>query len=407
MISGKNILIGVTGSIAIYKSLELIREFIKSGANIKVVMSSSATKFISELTFEALSRNRVLLDSNQSWADDHNHIDIGKWADLFIIAPATINTINKLHHGISDNVLLEVAFAYGGTILLAPAANTNMYQHVTTTSSINRLKMSNYKIIEPDEKLLACGDEGVGALARVSDIYHASIRELLKDKFWVDRKVVISGGGTIDKIDDVRFISNFSSGKMASSLALALYYKGANVCLISSKFPLDLPSQLESYEVTTSKEFKDKLSDSIEVLNQTDDFVSTTAQKKPYLFMVAAIGDYIPKYPKSGKLKKDQIGSSWSLELIKNEDILLGLDKDNISVIGFKAEMDEVSGLESAKKMLQQKSLDAVCLNYLGHNSFGSSNNSITLITKNTVMQLEQNSKLNISFELIQSVKDI
>ena len=163
MIKNKNILIGVSGSIAIYKALELIRLFIKQEANVKVVMTESAKKFITPLTFEALSRNEVLHKDSESWSSDNNHIDITKWADIFVIAPATANTINKLNHGIADNLLLQTALACTKQIVLSPAANTNMYQHNATKASLKMLKLLNYTIIEPEEKLLACGDEGVGA----------------------------------------------------------------------------------------------------------------------------------------------------------------------------------------------------------------------------------------------------
>jgi len=415
MIRGKNILIGVTGSIAIYKSLELIREFVKSGADVKVVMSESAKKFITPLTFEALTKNEVLHEGSESWAGDKNHIDIAKWAELFIIAPASINTINKLNHGICDNLLLEVAFAYKGDIILAPAANTNMYMHNTTQASLKMLKLLNYTVVEPIDKLLACGDEGVGALAKVKDIYHVSLRALLKEEFWINRKVVISGGGSIEKIDDVRFISNFSSGKMASNLSLALYYKGADVCLVSSKFPIELPSKLYTIEVESAKELQEYLTDCMRVAKKgimtkptlMDESVPTLVQKKPYLFMAAAVSDYRVKYPQDGKLKKEMIGDEWSLELVKNDDILSSLDKSGVVSIGFKAEMDEVNGKQSAKDMLKGKNLDAVCLNYVSQNEFGSDDNEIIFITKESEILLPKTDKLSVSFEVLNIAKKL
>lgn len=409
MIKGKNILVGVTGSIAIYKSLELIREFIKSGANVKVVMSESAKKFITPLTFEALTKNEVLHEGSESWANDKNHIDIAKWAELFVIAPATINTINKLNHGICDNLLLEVVFAYKGDIILAPAANTNMYMQNATQASLKMLKLLNYTVVEPANKLLACGDEGVGALAEVKDIYHASLRALLKDEFWINRKVVVSGGGSIEKIDDVRFISNFSSGKMASNLSLALYYKGADVCFVSSKFPINLPSELYTIEVESAKELQEYLTDCLRVAKKgimtkptlMDDTVPTLVQKKPYLFMAAAVSDYRVKYPQDGKLKKEMIGDVWSLELVKNDDILASLDKSDIVSIGFKAEMDEVNGKVSAKNMLTVKNLDGVCLNYVNQNEFGSDDNEIIFMTGDSEVLLKKSDKLSVSFNLL------
>jgi len=300
MLKNKNILIGVTGSIAIYKSLELIRLFVKNGANVRVVMSESAKRFITALTFEALTRNEVLSETNESWASDKNHIDIGKWADVFVIAPATANTINKLNHGIADNLLLQTALAFRKPIILAPSANTNMIELNSTKASIKMLKLLNYHIVEPEVKLLACGDEGVGALADVEDIYYATAREILKEEFWINRKVVISGGGTIERIDDVRYISNFSSGKMANSLALALYLKGAEVCLVTTRDTSSLPSQIYTLDVESGEEMSEYLTDCIRVAKKgvmtkatlMDDSMPTLVQKTPYLFMVSAVCDY-------------------------------------------------------------------------------------------------------------------
>ncbi len=415
LLESKNILVGVTGSIAIYKSLELIREFIKNGANVKVVMSKSAKKFITPLTFEALTRNRVLDKESESWSDENNHIDIGKWADIFVIAPATANTINKLNHGIADNLLLQTALAFSKMIILSPAANTNMITNNATKASLKMLKLLNYKIVEPVEKVLACGDEGVGALAEVRDIYYATVRELFKDEFWINRKVVVSGGGTIEKIDDVRYLSNFSSGKMASNLALALYLKGAEVCLVSSKFPIQLPSEIYTLDYEDSQELKEYLIDCIRVAKKgvmtkatlMDDSVPHIVQKTPYLFMAAAVSDYKPKYPQKGKLKKENLGDEWDLKLIKNEDILTSLNKDGIISIGFKAEMDEGVALYNAKEMLNKKGLDAVCLNLVSKNSFGSEENEIILVKQDREIKISQAKKLELSLKLLDEVKNL
>ncbi len=246
MLKDRNILVGVTGSIAIYKTLELVRLYIKAGANVKVIMTSSAKKFITPLTFETISQAQILDDTNESWDknSDYNHISIGKWADIFVLAPVSANTINKLSHGIADNILTQTALAYPRVKLLCPAANTNMIQNPITKASIKMLKLCNYKIIDSVSKELACRDIGNGALSEVDDIYYATLKELLTDKYWENRKVVLSGGGSVERIDDVRYISNFSPGNMAASLALALYLKGADVGLISSRGPKNLPKEI-------------------------------------------------------------------------------------------------------------------------------------------------------------------
>ncbi len=377
-------------------------------------MTEGAIKFIAPLTFEAISGNVVLTSQTESWANDNNHIDIGKWADLFVIAPATANTINKLSNGIADNLLTQTLLAYKYKKLIAPAANTVMYKNTITQTSLKMLKLMNYQVVEPIKKLLACGDEGEGALAEVEDIFYKSAQILKQDDFWTNRRVVVTGGGTIEKIDDVRYISNFSSGKMAKALSTALYLKGADVCLITTKKFDDLPDGVYQIDVESSDELHEYLVDAIRVskkgvmTNATlmDDSVPELIQKKPYLFMASAVSDYKPKFPQSGKMKKEMIGEVWNMELVKNIDILDTVNKDGIFAVGFKAEMDKVTGAQSAKGMLEAKDLDAVCLNYVSEHAFGSDTNAITLFTKEDEVDLGTASKLDISLKLIETLKE-
>ncbi len=416
LLKNKNILVGVTGSIAIYKALELIRLFVKAGANVRVVMSEEAKKFVTPLTFEAVSSNAVLHAGSENWSSDLNHIGVGQWADLFVIAPATANTINKLSNGIADNLLLQSALAYDRVKIIAPAANTKMYENPVTQASFKMLKLLNYKVVEPQSKVLVCNVEGKGALAEVSDIFYASCRELLKDEFWENRKVVVTGGGTIERIDSVRYISNFSSGKMAKNLALALYLKGASVCLLTTKEFDDLPKEIYQIEIESADELKEYLIDCIRsakkgVLTKPtlmDDSTPILIQKKPYLFMAAAVSDYLPKFPQEGKLKKEMLGDEWNLVLKKNEDILKSIDKEGIIAIGFKAEKDEKEALKNAKEMLLSKNLDAVCLNILrDENNFGSDLNEIEFVTRDGVKKLPLKDKLSISFEILEEAKKL
>ncbi len=416
LLQGKKILVGVTGSIAIYKTLELIRRYTKAGADVRVVMSDGARRFITPLTFEAITRNRVLIPENESWADDNNHIDIGKWADLYVIAPVTANTLNKLSNGIADNLITQVALAYTQKpILIAPAANTQMYQNNTTKGSLKMLKLLNYEEIAPQKKLLACGDEGTGAMADPEDIFHKSAKLLLRDPFWTNRRVVVTGGGTREKIDDVRYITNASSGKMAAALSKALYYRGADVCLVATQKISGLPSELYVIEVEDSAELKEYLVDAIRVAKKgvltkatlMDQSVPELIQKKPYLFMAAAVSDYVPKYPQKGKLKKEMLGDAWSLEMKKNEDILKSINKEGVFAVGFKAESDPETALASAKKMLVEKELDAVCLNNISDNPFGSDENQITLITHQGGYPLPKADKLTLSLELLKKLEEI
>ena len=416
LLKNKKILVGVTGSIAIYKTLDLIRLYIKAGAIVRVIMTDSAKKFINPITFEAISQNKVLSEDTENWdkAQDYNHIDIGKWSDIFVIAPASANTINAIANGLANNLLLQTALAYPRMKLIAPAANTNMLKNPITQASLKMLKLCNYEIISSQTKELVCKDVGDGAMADVQDIFDATCKELLKSEYWINRKVVLSGGGTIERIDDVRYISNFSSGKMASSLAKALYYKGADVCLVSSRGYENLPKDIHIIKVESSNEMYEYLVDSLRVAKKgvltkptlMDSSTPTLILKQPFLFMVAAVSDYVPTFPQEGKLKKELIGTLWNLELKQNMDILKSLDKEGIVTIGFKAEIDETTALNSAIRMLENKNLDGVCLNILNEaNTFGSDNNNIELILKDNSYTFSGD-KLDVSLNVLEKLKE-
>ena len=392
LLKDKKILVGVTGSIAIYKTLEIIRLFVKAGASVKVVMSEEAKRFITPLTFEAISQNEVLHIDTESWSNELNHIHIGKWADIFVIAPISANTINKLANGISDNLLTQSVLAFSKPIIIAPSANTNMILNPITKSNTAKLKELGFIISEPQNKLLACNDEGVGAMSEPLDIFKLTCKELLHDDFWSGKNIVITGGGSIEKIDDVRCLTNFSSGKMANALAEAFYLKGANVTLISSKIDSNL--HVNKIPVSSTSEFTEN--------------IKTSLQLGSYLIMCAAISDFVPLHVNKGKLKKDNLGEEWDLHLVKNLDILAGVDKKGITTIGFKAEMDSKNALTSAKNMLDKKALDAVCLNILDtDNNFGSDTNEITFITKKDEIQIPTTSKFDIAMQITELVKNL
>ncbi|HKM18771.1 MAG TPA: bifunctional phosphopantothenoylcysteine decarboxylase/phosphopantothenate--cysteine ligase CoaBC [Aliarcobacter sp.] len=393
ILKDKKILLGVTGSIAIYKTLDLIRLYIKSGAIVRVLMSESAKKFINSITFEAISQNKVLDENSENWDknSDYNHIDIGKWADILVIAPASANTINKISVGIADNLLLQTVLAFKKDIIIAPAANTNMIENPITKNSIDRLENLGFKVLKTQTKELVCKDVGNGAMLEPVDIFQRTCRELLKTSYWENRRAILSGGGTVEKIDDVRYISNFSSGKMASSLATALYYLGADVSLVITRGYENIPKDIDLQIVDSSQTMFLALQDKL----------ALKSLKKSFLFMVAAVSDYIPKESFKGKLKKKSLGDSWSLELEKNIDILASIDKKDIFSIGFKAEMDKKQAKTNAQNMLKNKSLDAVCLNILDEsNVFGSDTNKMELILKDKSFDFCGN-KLDISLEIL------
>jgi len=415
-LTGKSILLGITGSISAYKACDLARLFVKAGAEVHVVMSPSATRFVSALTFEALTRNPVLTQESESWSSDLNHIEIGKKCDLFLIAPTTANSINKLSKGIADNILLETALAFSSKIIIAPAANTQMLKNHYSVGSLKMLAVNDYIIVEPQEKRLACGDTGSGALADPEEIFLRSTTVLFEDDFWKDRRIVVTGGGTREKIDEVRYLSNFSSGKMAKALVLALYSRGADVCYITTMGSEGLPSDIYVIDVENSEEMLNYTVDAVRVakkgkmskasMNSGDPV--HLIQKEPYLFMAAAVSDYRPKFPQDGKLKKSLLGELWSLELAQTDDILSSLNKDGIQIVAFKAEMDSKQGLNNARSLLDQKGADAVCYNYLkDSNSFGTDENEITFITKEQEKLLGKADKLTLALKIIEAAKEL
>lgn len=415
-LKGKTVLLGVTGSISAYKACDLARLFVKAEADVHVVMTTAAERFVSALTFEALTRNPVLTESSESWSSELNHIEIGKKCDVFVIAPATANTINKLSKGIADNILTQTALAYSRAIVVAPAANTNMLSNHYTTGSIKMLKLNDYTIVESQEKRLACGDTGSGALAEPMEIFYAAAKALLKEPYWEERRVVVTGGGTREKIDEVRYISNFSSGKMAQSVALSLYLKGADVCYITSTGNEGLPKDIYTIDVESTEELLDYTQDALRVAKKgkmsraslnTPDAIALI-QKRPFLFMVAAVSDYTPKYPQNGKMKKSMLGEEWNLELKQTPDILSSLNKDGVTVIGFKAEMDSQNGPANAQALLEQKEIDAVCYNLLKDaGSFGTTDNEITFISREKTLPLGKADKLTLAQKILKQAEGL
>ncbi len=415
-LSGRRVLIGVSGSISIYKACELVRLFVKAKASVRVVMTPEAKRFISPLTFEALTRQEVLTQESESWSSEYNHIDIAKWAELFIIAPATANTINKLSKGIADNLLLQTALAFSGSLLVAPSANTKMLKNHYTEGSIKMLKVNDVVIVEAVKKVLACGDEGVGALAEPLEIFYHGAKELLKEPFWSDRKVVVTGGGTRERIDDVRFIANRSSGKMADAIATALWLKGADVCYVRTEANKGLPSKIYTIDVQSAKDMQEYLVDCIRVAKKgvmsrpsmNNPNPVGMIQKTPYLFMVSAVSDYRPKFPQDGKLKKDSLGDEWNLTLTKTPDILASIDKSGICSIGFKAESDPIEGKANAKRALESKGVDAICYNDVSAGKgFGSDENAVTFISKDKEVDFETAPKYKIANMILDEAKSL
>ena len=391
----------VSSSISFYKAFEILSLLRRANAKVRVAMSEQTLKFCSPLAFEALSGECVLVGDNKPLA----HIEYAK-CDLMIIAPATANTINKIALGIADNAMLSCILACRAPKLIAPAANTAMLENPATQNSLKVLKERGFVVVNSCEKTLACGDVGKGALASPKDIVLSAARMLgtnsriLSENSKIPSensristgnsrisKVIITAGACYEMIDDVRAITNLSSGKMGLALAFAYYLRGFDVTLISSA--QNLPKSMENLEFLSFKSSADLL----EILK------NKKLAKDDLLVMAAAISDYIPAKKAKGKIKKS--GANLNLELKENIDILSSLKELKCKKIGFKMEMDEQNALSSAKNMLENKALDAVCLNVLkAQNYFGSEQNEVLFITKNSQKMLKMASKHEIAAQI-------
>lgn len=386
-LKNKSVLLCVSASVAFYKAYEILSLLKKAGADVRVALSENALKFTSDLGFEALSGHKVLCFKNESWANGISHIQYAK-SDLIIIAPATANTISKIASGIADNPMLDAILASNAPKILAPAMNVKMLENPATQNSLQTLKDRGFCVLDTMEKCLACGDFGKGALPDLQLIIKHAIKELKKDSFWEKKSVLITGGATSEKIDDVRAITNFSSGKMAFYLAYAYFFAGANVSLISSNSYENLP--FESLHFTSSAQLLERIN-------------SFKLKSDDLLIMAAAVSDFVPLNAKSGKIKKT--GQNLLLELTQNIDILSSI-KLKCKKIGFKMEMDEKIALKNAKQMLDNKGLDAVCLNILDEkNYFGSEQNEIEFISKNASTHLALNHKMQIASQIVELSK--
>ena len=388
-LEGKNILLCVSGGIAGYKSLELVRFFKKRGANVRVVMSEEAQRFVGALSFEALSNEVVLRDGNESWSvGGANHISYARWADVCIIAPATINTLCKFAYGIADNTLLSTLLATQAPILIAPSANSVMYLSPQSQEAMQKLQDRGVKIISARYDLLACGVEGIGAMAEVEEIGYEVARVLLSHSYWKGRDVVLSGGGSSENIDGVRCISNHSSGLQASYLSLALYLLGANVTLITSKTPITLPSAITIKKAQSTQDFYT--------------LIRSSLKEGGYYFGVGAMSDFKPKVELEGKVKKSQ---GLSVEFVPTIDILSSLKLPSLTKIGFKAEKDPQKAREYAREMLKDKGCKYVCLNIITEaNAFGSERNSLILFSQKEERELALQDKFSLSFALLEMI---
>lgn len=393
LLTGRRILLGISGSIAAYKAPELIRRLIKAGAEVRTVLTPAASRFVTPLVLETLTRAPVLTEERESWSSDVNHIGYARWADLVIVAPATVNTLAKAAMGLGDNLLLQVLLATRAPLLFAPAANTAMLEHPSTLLHRATLISRGVTIVEPAYGQLACGEEGSGALAELDEIVWQAAR-ILSQPVLAGRRVVISGGGTAEAIDGVRLLTNRSSGKMAKALAQAAWLAGGEVMLVGRLDDAGLPRQVVVRYAESSQALMDELAAALKWAKE--------GESKPILFMAAAVSDYLPATRSTNKIKKEEMGSRWVLELIQNSDLLMSLERNGVVTVGFKAETDPLRATEYAMRMLKTKKIDAVALNVISdENPFGGDTNAMSWIDRHGIEKLPVASKFVVAQELI------
>ena len=393
----KNILVGVTGGIAAYKSAGIVSLLKKKGYNVKVVMTENATKIIGPLTLETLSRNRIYVDmwdSNPHY--EVEHISLADWADVVLIAPATYNIIGKVANGIADDMLTTIisAVSVRKTVFFALAMNVNMYENPILKENINKLKSFGYRFIDAEEGLLACNYSAKGRMSEpeniVDEIERYSIFSKIKnfDTALKGKKILITSGRTKENIDPVRYLSNNSSGKMGYSLAQAAVDLGAEVTLISGPTDLKVPNGLENFiSVESALEMYEKVD---EYFKNTDIFIAC-----------AAVADYKPKEYKKEKIKKSDV--DLVIELIRNPDILLEMSKkkEKQLLVGFAAETNDIR--ENALKKLEKKNLDIIVAN--NASVMGSDENMIEIIKKDrTSVEISQKSKIELAYDILNEV---
>lgn len=387
----KKILLCVTGSIAAYKAVILLRLLVKQGAEVKVIMTPAAADFVTPLTFSTLSRSEVLtnLFDDDSWA---NHVALGRWADVIIVAPASCNTISKMAHGLCDNLLLAVYLSATAPVIIAPAMDEDMWNHSTTVSNIRLLKERGHHIINVNDGELASGLLGMGRMAEPEEILGFLINFFETTQSLIGKKALVTAGPTYEAIDPVRFIGNHSSGKMGIAVAKELALRGAEVCLVLGPSSEDIPKEIRTTRVTSADDMYENV---FRVFSDSDIIV-----------MAAAVADFTPVAPAKDKIKKED--SILNLQLVKTKDILSRageLKSTKQILVGFALETKNEK--QNALKKLKAKNADMIVLNSLNDEGAGfkSSTNKIIIFEKNGAEHVfEKKSKQYVAVDIVNAI---
>ena len=395
MLKGKHIILGITGSIAAYKSAVLCRLLVSAGAEVKVVMTSLAKQFITPLTMATVSKNPILVDffnpENGEW---NSHVKLGEWADLYLIAPATANTMAKMATGVADNLLLTTYLSARCPGAVAPAMDLDMYAHVATQRNMAQLREDGVHIIEPGSGFLASGLVGKGRMAEPQDILEAVVPLFDEKKKSLEGKhFLVTAGATIEPIDPVRFISNHSSGKMGYAVAESLAARGAKVTLVSGRTALDTPKGVDRVDVLSAEQMYEACN---EVFEQTDGAV-----------MCAAVADYTPQTVADEKLKKGEGDMSIALKRTKDIAASLGAKKGSRVLVGFA--METQNEKENAQSKLERKNFDFIVLNSLRTEGAGfrGDTNVVTLIDHAGAEELPLMSKSDVAERIVDKIENL
>lgn len=395
MLENKNILLGVSGGIAAYKIANLAGMLKKKGANVDVIMTENATKFITPMTFETLTSNKVYVDTfDREFEFKVDHIELGKKADVFLIAPATANVIGKLAGGIADDMLTTTALAARCSIVVAPAMNTRMFENLIVQDNIKKLESYGIEIASPVSGYLACGDTGIGKMPEVEMLFEYVSKAVYSKKDLTGKKICISAGPTREAIDPVRYISNNSTGKMGVEIAKMAAYRGADVTLVMGPSTVFVPDFIKKIDVKSAGDMYNE----IMKISETQDII----------VKAAAVADYTPASYNSEKIKKKD--GDMTLGLVKTRDILKELgEKKKFGnkkqfICGFSMETENMR--ENSKNKLIEKNADMIVANNLKTDGagFGTDTNVVTIFTKDKEIVLDRLSKLEVAEKLFDEI---
>lgn len=392
MLKGKTVLLGVTGSIAAYKTASLASMLIKAHADVHVIMTQNATNFIHPTAFETLTNNKCMIDTfDRNFMFDVKHVSIAKKADIVMIAPASANVIGKIAHGIADDMLTTTIMACKCPILISPTMNTNMYENPILQDNLKILERYGMKIIEPASGMLACRDIGKGKMPEPEDLFLHILREIAFEKDLAGRKLLISAGPTREKIDPVRFITNHSTGKMGYAIAQAAAYRGAEVTLVSGPVALRPSPFVEVVAVESAQDMYEA--------------VTSRSEQQDIIIMSAAVADYRPKQVADEKIKKQDANTA--LELEKTTDILKSLGehkREGQFLCGFSMETQNM--LKNSREKLEKKNLDMIVANNLkvAGAGFGTDTNVVTLIQKTCEEELPILTKDEVAHQILDRI---